>query len=88
MTPAACAAVPAPGTEHQPDNAELVVAHAAELLGLQPERLDRRRSLRDLGLDSIVAARLRERLRRTTGIELPIARILGQESVDGLTAGL
>jgi len=87
-TSSAPAPVPASNAERQRESGELMVAHAAELLGLQPEQLDRRRTLRDLGLDSIAAARLRERLRRTAGISLPIARILSSESIGGLATAL
>lgn len=72
--------------DQAPDGEELIVAHAAELLGVPLERLDRSRTLRDLGLDSITAVQLCDRLRQNANIDISVGRILGQESLDRLTA--
>ncbi|MGW2919482.1 type I polyketide synthase [Streptomyces angustmyceticus] len=89
------AAAPAPpvaeaATEPAPklaaDGDAVVLTHAAALLGMTPERIDRRRPLRELGLDSITAVRLRQRLRTAMGIDLPVGRLLGRESIGQLVA--
>ncbi|MFJ7244250.1 type I polyketide synthase [Kitasatospora sp. NPDC098652] len=82
--PAAPEAVPAPAPAQAGDHESAVLTHAAALLGTTPERLDRRRPLRELGLDSITAVRLRQRIRTATGIDLPVGRLLGQETIGRL----
>ncbi|MFJ9693259.1 type I polyketide synthase [Kitasatospora sp. NPDC101183] len=76
--------VPAPGP--CADRETAVLTHAAALLGMTPERIDRRRPLRELGLDSITAVRLRQRIRNALGIDLPVGRLLGRESLGQLVA--
>ncbi|MFJ4624584.1 type I polyketide synthase [Streptomyces sp. NPDC088812] len=68
--------------------ADTLVAYAAELLGMPAADLDQRLSLRELGLDSLTAARLRHHLRTTHGTELTAGRLLGTESLAGLRAAL
>ncbi|MGW7411135.1 type I polyketide synthase [Streptomyces sp. NPDC054863] len=63
-----------PGAPHRPPM-ELVAA----VLGTTAERLDPRRPLRDLGLDSLMAAQLRIRLRNSYGVDFPVARLLGAD---------
>ena len=50
--------------------------------------IDLRRPLRDFGLDSLMAAQLRHQLRDQYGIDVSSGRLLGDESVARLTAGL
>ncbi|MFE3873431.1 type I polyketide synthase [Kitasatospora sp. NPDC059146] len=76
------ATVPAPAPAA--DREAAVLTHAAALLGTTPERIDRRRPLRELGLDSITAVRLRQRIRTAMGIDLPVGRLLGQETIGRL----
>jgi aryl carrier-like protein len=75
-----------PAPKPAADGEAAVLTHAAALLGMTPERIDRRRRLRELGLDSITAVRLRQRIRTAMGIDLPLGRLLGQESIGELVA--
>lgn len=75
-----------PAPKPAADGEAAVLAHAAALLGMTPERIDRRRPLRELGLDSITAVRLRQRIRTAMGIDLPVGRLLGRESIGQLVA--
>ncbi|MGA5559742.1 type I polyketide synthase [Streptomyces platensis] len=68
------------------DGEAAVLTHAAALLGMTPERIDRRRPLRELGLDSITAVRLRQRIRTAVGVDLSVDRLLGRESIGQLVA--
>ena len=67
---------------------DLLVRHAANLLGLAPEELDRRRTLRDLGLDSLMAVRLRDRLRADIDTLVSVPQLLGDESIATLASGV
>ena len=84
--PPAAKAANEPAPEPAADGEAAVLTHAAALLGMTPERIDRRRSLRELGLDSITAVRLRQRIRAAKGIDLPVGRLLGRESIGQLAA--
>jgi acyl transferase domain-containing protein len=50
---------------------DLVVAEVADILGFAPGEIDRRQRFKELGLDSLGAVELRDRLRAATGVELP-----------------
>ncbi|MEV6318583.1 beta-ketoacyl synthase N-terminal-like domain-containing protein [Streptomyces sp. NPDC051776] len=65
-----------------------LVAAAAATLGMPARDLDPRKPLRDLGLDSLMASRLRQRLRREHGIEITAGQLLSGESVETLTRSL
>ncbi|MFI0975922.1 type I polyketide synthase [Streptomyces sp. NPDC021093] len=68
----------APRTPHAPP-VELPMEVVAAVLGTSVERLDPRRPLRDLGLDSLMASQLRIRLRNSYGADIPVARLLGAD---------
>ncbi|MEQ8765883.1 MAG: SDR family NAD(P)-dependent oxidoreductase [Planctomycetota bacterium] len=53
----------------------------ASVLGLPVNELDRRAAFVDLGLDSLMALQLRNRLQADWGIAIPMARLLAGESV-------
>ncbi|MBT2459023.1 type I polyketide synthase [Streptomyces sp. ISL-86] len=61
--------------------AEAFAAHAAVVLGMPAELLDPRRPLRDFGLDSLMATRLRRRVREDHGVDIEVDRLLGGASV-------
>ncbi|MFD0393737.1 acyl carrier protein [Streptomyces nogalater] len=64
----------------------MLLEQAAEVLGLSVERLDPRRSLRDYGIDSLSATRLRLRFRQTTDQDIPLSRLLGTGALRELMA--
>ncbi|MWA15044.1 type I polyketide synthase [Streptomyces sp. BA2] len=79
---------PVTSRPHRGDAAETLVAYSAALLGMPASDIDERRSLRDLGLDSLMASQLRGHLRRSHGIEITAGRLLGAESIAGLRESL
>jgi amino acid adenylation domain-containing protein len=60
----------------------------ARLLGLPPDRVDPTRSLQDLGLDSLLVARLAARIKRHTGSRVPLADLFGSDSLRVLEQGM
>ena len=70
------------------DPADALVEISAALLGMPASDVDERRSLRELGLDSLMASQLRQRLRHGHGIEITAGRLLGAESVADLRESL
>ncbi|GAB1340106.1 hypothetical protein ACE1SV_66960 [Streptomyces sp. E-15] len=78
---------PAPGPRGD-GGADSLLEHSAALLGMPASAIDERRSLRELGLDSLMAAQLRQRLRRSHGVDISAGRLLGEESIAGLRASL
>ncbi|GAA2246451.1 hypothetical protein GCM10010430_30630 [Kitasatospora cystarginea] len=71
-----------------PAGRDALLARAAAVLGLPVARLDRDRSLREQGLDSIMAVQLRRRLERECVVRVSVDRLLGPESAGELCAGL
>ncbi len=76
------AAVPVTASDEPVRDA--VLGHVAAVLGTTPERLDTRRALRDLGLDSLMAAQLAARLKKSLGRTVPATLLLGPENVGAL----
>ncbi|MGW4158261.1 type I polyketide synthase [Streptomyces sp. NPDC004788] len=68
--------------------ATAVLDHAAHVLGTPAHRIDLRLSLRELGLDSLMAMQLRGRLRDSHGKEVAVQRLLGKESIGDLVTAL
>ncbi|WP_165845708.1 type I polyketide synthase [Streptacidiphilus pinicola] len=71
---------------HLPE--DRIIAHAAQVLGTTVDRVDPRRPLRDLGLDSLMAVQLRRLLEQDLGVQVPASRLLGRESTAALAAEL
>ncbi|WP_280696630.1 beta-ketoacyl synthase N-terminal-like domain-containing protein [Kitasatospora sp. GP82] len=67
---------------------DAVLTRAAAVLGLPVARMERRRSLREHGLDSIMAVQLRRRLERECGLTVSADRLLGPETLAQLCAAL
>ncbi|WP_447002267.1 SDR family NAD(P)-dependent oxidoreductase [Saccharothrix isguenensis] len=65
-----------------------LTAQLARVLGMPPEQVDRTRPMSKLGLDSLMAADLRNHLRRHHGYELTIPRLLEATSLRALAADL
>lgn len=83
VPPAPAGRAPAP----QPHGTGLL-PHAAAVLGVTAQELDQRRSLRDHGLDSLLAAQLSRRLLAHAGIDFGAGRLLGDQSIAALLADL
>ncbi|MER7620907.1 beta-ketoacyl synthase N-terminal-like domain-containing protein [Streptomyces sp. NPDC126503] len=62
--------------------------HTARVLGTTVDRVDPRRPLRDLGLDSLMAIQLKNTLRQDLGVEIPASRLLGDESAASIAADI
>jgi acyl transferase domain-containing protein/acyl carrier protein len=79
---------PHPARPRRTVAAQMLLEHSATLLGMPATEIDERRSLRDLGLDSLMAAQLRQLLHRSHGIEITAGRLLGPESLASLGKSL
>ncbi|MGX1563579.1 type I polyketide synthase [Streptomyces sp. NPDC055506] len=86
--PAATTAPPAIAAPGPGLAADDVLKQAATVLGLSATRLDPRRPLRTLGLDSLLATELRVRLHRTAGVDIPATRLLGREPIGVIAASV
>jgi mycobactin polyketide synthetase MbtD len=70
------------------DDSARVMAEVAAVLSIDAATIDRQTSLLDLGLDSLLALDLRKRLRRATGMAVPLGTLLGGITSAELIAGL
>ncbi|MEV0743887.1 beta-ketoacyl synthase N-terminal-like domain-containing protein [Streptomyces sp. NPDC050273] len=84
-------AIPSPraGDQRPPlavpeDAGALFLAQVSHVLGLPVERLDPRRSLRDYGIDSLSAAKLRIRFRHATDRDVALSRLLSNSTLKEL----
>ncbi|MFJ9558584.1 SDR family NAD(P)-dependent oxidoreductase [Streptomyces fuscichromogenes] len=85
--------VPAPVPEREPagavapagDRAGLFLGEVAAILRVDSAHLDPDRDLTSQGLDSLMAAQLRQEVQRSHGVLLPIGRILSRATLGELT---
>jgi acyl carrier protein len=91
--PAGEPAVPAPRPAPEPVSSgpglrDELVRRLAEVLGTEVSRVDLRLSLREMGLDSIMATQLRRLLSEYTGENVPTAVLLEPTSAERLLSRL
>ncbi len=68
---------------------DVVAVHVAAVLGQDgPDTVDPERAFKELGLDSLGAVRLRNRLQQATGLTLPSTLVFGHPSPAALAAHL
>jgi acyl carrier protein len=58
--------------------------HVARAIGTSPAQIDSQQSLRNLGLDSLIALEVRNRINADLGVNVPIVKLMQSESVSGL----
>jgi acyl transferase domain-containing protein/acyl carrier protein len=79
-------------TPHAPSGTDdvdrLVSTHTAAVMGLDRARLEIDRPLSRIGVDSLMAAELRTKIYRTTGVRLSIGLLLGGATVADLVAAV
>jgi acyl-CoA synthetase (AMP-forming)/AMP-acid ligase II/acyl carrier protein len=66
----------------------MLIHEASNALGLDPADVDTDRPLKELGLDSVSAVSLLERVGRALGRELPVTLIFDHPTLDALAAAL
>ncbi|MEW2156212.1 beta-ketoacyl synthase N-terminal-like domain-containing protein [Streptomyces sp. NPDC007189] len=70
------------------DAAARFVEIVAGVVGTRPARIDTRRRLSDYGVDSLSAVQVRNRVREELGQDMPLARLLGDSTLQTLAQGL
>ncbi|PFG56983.1 acyl transferase domain-containing protein [Amycolatopsis sulphurea] len=68
--------------------ADTIVSTLADVLSVDPERIDRNRPLDQLGVDSLMAAELLSKMRRRIGREIPVMRLIASTGIDDLARSL
>ena len=64
----------------------LLIGELAAILAIEPELIDRRQSIYTLGLDSLKAAQLRNRLESRLGVNLPLNDFLQYPTIEDVGA--
>ncbi|MFI0976261.1 beta-ketoacyl synthase N-terminal-like domain-containing protein [Streptomyces sp. NPDC021093] len=89
--PTAQCGVPASGSRPAGDAPAIedrLAAHLAAVLGTDTDQISRSRSMNRLGMDSLMAVEVRTRMSRDHDLDIPVARLLGSESLRTLAAAL
>ena len=60
--------------------------HLARAMGSAPGRIDTQQSLRNLGIDSLIAVEVRNRVNTDLGVNIPLAKLMQNESINTLAA--
>jgi acyl carrier protein len=60
--------------------------HLARAMGTSPARIDTQQSLLSLGLDSLIALEVRNRVNADLGINVPLTKLMQSESINALAA--
>jgi NADPH:quinone reductase-like Zn-dependent oxidoreductase/SAM-dependent methyltransferase/acyl carrier protein len=60
--------------------------HLARAIGASPARIDVHQSLLSLGLDSLIAVEVRNRINADLGMNVPLAKIIQSESINALAS--
>jgi acyl carrier protein len=66
----------------------VLIALVAEVLGLPPGRASRSRPLSKMGMDSLMAVELRNRIEREFRIRVPIVTLLNDGSIDAVAQAI
>ncbi len=71
-------------TERQSLLIAYIQEQVASFVGINPSELDLQQSLKYLGIDSLIAVKLRNRLRTDLGVDVPAVKFLEDSTVDNL----
>jgi myxalamid-type polyketide synthase MxaB len=77
-----------PRTEATGDLTEYLQAEVARLVGFPAEQVELDTGLNELGVDSLMAVRLRNRLKADRNLEIPIVNLMENLSIRALAASL
>ncbi|MDT0477887.1 acyl carrier protein, partial [Streptomyces sp. DSM 41014] len=75
----------APSTERGAEIQRFLVERVAKVLALPVDRLNVRKPLNRLGMDSLMATEIRSHIQHEFGVVVPLAKILSGQSVADLT---
>ena len=70
------------------DLSEYLRAEVARLVGFPAEQIEMDTGLNELGVDSLMAVRLRNRLKADRNLEIPIVNLMENPSIRGLAAAM